>query len=497
MSLEGNSWVCRAWRIFCTQAALLSITACAVGPDYRKPSVPTPENFKEGIEWQRAQPNPQGAVSSQWWLEYQDDALSHLVDQALQANQSIAAAEANYRLAQATVSSNVALLFPTVTAGLSGTRSDYGSSASVSSGTVAGGQTVVSAYLSGSWEPDLWGSIRRKIESSKASAQATDAELAGERLSIAASVATDYFELRQADVDIDFLKQQQQIDARILTMTQDGYALGTSSNDDVLTAQDTLELVIADLQATEVSREQDEHAIAVLIGVPPGGFSIEALHEYVFAAVAVPLVLPSQLLERRYDVVNSERTAAAANASIGVAVAAYFPTLELSAEGGFQHNALANLFSAPNRFWTLGPSLVGTLFDGGAHSAAVREARATYDSDVATYRQTVLASFESVEDSLSSCNHLRQQAQAYINIYERNKRLFASQQAQHTVGTTSEQGLLTQQLTLLQAEQNLKDTQASLTQNTVTLIKNLGGGWQWNGAQNANAQDVPAGVKSP
>jgi NodT family efflux transporter outer membrane factor (OMF) lipoprotein len=475
----------------------LSVTACAVGPNYRQPSVPTSEIFKEGVEWQRAQPNPQGAVSSEWWLEYRDDELSRLVDRALKANQSIAAAEANYRLAQAIVSANVAVLYPTVTAGLTGTRSYYGSGAAASSGTAGGTQTAVSAYVAASWEPDLWGSVRRSIESSKESAQATDAELAGERLSIAASVATDYFELRQADVDIDFLQQQQQLDARILVMTQKGYALGAASNDDVLTAQDTLELVIAELQATQTAREQDEHAVAVLIGVSPGSFSIEARHGYEFAAVAVPLVLPSQLLERRYDVVSAERTAAAANAKIGVAVAAYFPTLELSAEGGFQHNKLADLFSLPNRFWTLGPSLVGTIFDGGAHSAAVREARATYDSDVATYRETVLGSFQSVEDSLSSCNHLKQQAQAYSNIYERNKRLFASQQAQYTVGTASEQNLLTQQLTLLQAQQNLTDTQASLTQNTVTLIKNLGGGWQWNGAQSAVRQNAPAGSNSP
>ena len=213
--------------------------------------------------------------------------------------------------------------------------------------------------------------------------------------------------------------------------------------------------------------------------------------------MAVPLVLPSQLLERRYDVVSAERTAAAANAKIGVAVAAYFPTLDLAAEGGFDHNALAGLFSMPNRFWTLGPSLVGTLFDGGAHSASVREARATYDSDVANYRQTVLASFQSVEDSLSSCNHLRQQAQAYLNIYERNQKLFASERAQYTVGTASEQDLLTQQLTLLLAQQNLADTQASLAQNTVTLIKNLGGGWQWDGARSGARQAVPAAMASP
>jgi NodT family efflux transporter outer membrane factor (OMF) lipoprotein len=483
------------------------VTACAVGPDYRQPAVQTPEIFKEGIDWQRAQPNPQGALSSSWWLEYQDDELSRLVDQSLKANQSIAVAEANYRLARATIAANVAILYPTLTAGLSGTRSEYGSGAAASSGTATGGtatgstatgaQTVISAYASASWEPDLWGGIRRKIESSKDSAQGSDAQLAGARLSIAASVAIDYFELRQADVDIDLLQQQHEIDERILTMTQTGYAMGTASNDDVLSAQDTMEFIIAELQATQTAREQDEHAIAVLIGMAPGGFSIEVRHEYVFVALAVPLVLPSQLLERRYDVVSAERAAAAANASIGVAVAAYFPTLDLSAEGGFQHNKLADLFSMPNRFWTLGPSLVGTLFDGGAHSAAVREARATYDSDVATYRQTVLTSFENVEDSLSSCNHLKQQAQAYSNIYERNKQLFASQHAQYTVGTASEQSLLTQRLTLLQAEQNLEDTQASLTQNTVTLIKNLGGGWQWDGAQSADRHNVPAGVKSP
>jgi len=320
---------------------------------------------------------------------------------------------------------------------------------------------------------------------------------AGARLSIAASVATDYFELRQADLDIDSLQQQRELDARILTMTQTGYARGAASGDDVLAAQDILDLVVAGLQPTQTAREQYEHAIAVLVGVPPGGFAIAPRHDYAFAALAVPLVLPSQLLERRYDVVSAERSAAAANAKIGVAVAAFFPTLDLSAEGGFEHNALANLFSLPNRFWTLGPSLVGTLFDGAAHSAAVREARASYDSDVANYRQTVLASFQSVEDSLSSCNHLEQQARAYLNIYERNKRLFASQQAQLRVGTASQQTLVNQQLTLLQAQQNLEDTQASLAQYTVTLIKNIGGGWQWDGTGSVARQPGSAGDMPP
>jgi NodT family efflux transporter outer membrane factor (OMF) lipoprotein len=480
----------------CGLVAISCLTACAVGPDYRRSSVQVPETFKEGVEWRRAHANPQGAIASAWWLDYHDEELTRLVDAAFTANQSIAAAAANYRLAQATVAASVASLYPTVTAGFSGTREETAIGAG-GAGTVHGTQTVISANVSASWEPDLWGQIRREIESSKASAQASDAELAGERLSIAATVATDYFQLRQADIDTDYLNQQLAIDTRLLAMIQAGFTLGTSSNDDLLTAEDTLALVVADLQTTQTAREQDEHAIAVLTGVPPGGFTIMPRHEYVFAALAVPLLLPSELLERRYDVVNAERTAAAANAKIGVAEAAFFPTLDLSAEGGFQHNALANLFSLPNRFWSVGPSLAGTLFDGGSRSAAVREARATYDLDVANYRQTVLSAFASVENVLSSCNHLKEEAETYAGIFRRNQSLFDSQHAQYSVGTASEQTLLTQQLILLQAAQNLKDTQASLTENTVTLIENLGGGWQWDDTKGAAVSNPiePAGIK--
>jgi NodT family efflux transporter outer membrane factor (OMF) lipoprotein len=450
---------------------------CAVGPDYHQPAVQIPEGFKEGADWQRAQANPQGSLSNTWWLEYHDEQLSKLVDDALQANQSILAAEAAYRLAQATVSASAAALYPTVSASVSGTRSESGSGAAAATGIPPGVNHAVTVSAAASWELDLWGQTRRQIESSKASAQASDAQRAGERLSIAASVASDYFALRQADMDIDFLQQQQQVDTDILAMTQASYAQGGSSGDDVLIAQDTLEAVIAVLQATQTQREQYEHAIAVLVGVPPGGFSIEPRKDYVFVTPAVPLSLPSQLLERRYDVVTAERQAAAANAKIGVAQAAFYPTLDLSAQGGYEHNQFAHLFSLPNRFWTLGPTLAETIFDGGARRAAVREARATYDEDVANYRQTVLAAFQSVEDSLSSWNHLQQQAQAYTNIYQRTQKLFDSTRAQRDVGTASQQSLLSEQLTLLSAKQSLLDTQASLTQSSVSLIKNLGGGW--------------------
>ncbi|WP_245643932.1 efflux transporter outer membrane subunit [Paraburkholderia oxyphila] len=467
---------------------------CAVGPDYRKPTIDIPTSFKEGVEWQRAQADPQATLSSTWWRDYHDDTLTQLVEQALQANQSIAQAEAAYRLAQATVAANTASLFPTISAGISGSRAGTGEGAVAASGGALspGVHNTVTADAAATWELDLWGQVRREIESSKASAQASDAQLAGQRLSIAASVVSDYFELRQADVDIDLLEQQRRIDAGVLDMTRASYAQGESSNDSVLTAQDTLEVVIADLQSTQTAREQYEHAIAVLTGVPPGKFSIASEPHYAFVAPSVPLSLPSQLLERRYDVVSAERAAASANAKIGAAEAAFFPNLTLSAQGGFQHSALANLFSLPSRYWTLGPQLAGTIFDGGARTAAVHGARATYDEAVAGYRQTVLSAFESVEDSLSSWNHLAQQEHAYADIYQRNKQLFDSEHAQYQIGTTSRQSLFSEQLTLLLAQQNLVDTQASLTLSSVTLIKNLGGGWQWD-----EANEVPANAAAP
>ena len=477
----------------CVAAALLCLSACAAGPDYRRPSAQLPESFKEGADWQRAQATPGKALSSTWWLDYGDARLTQLVEAALRANQSIAAAEAAYRVAQATVSATRAALLPTVSASVSATRSSSSAATAVINGIPAGVTNTITASAAASWEPDLWGKVRRQVEASKATAQASDAQLAGQRLSVAASVAGNYFALRQADLDITLLRRQQQIDERLLAMIQANYSVGAASSDQVLFAQDTVEATIAALQATQTVREQYEHALAVLTGIPPGDFAVELAPQYQFTTPAVPLSLPSQLLERRYDVVVAERNAAAANARIGVAQAAFYPSLDLAAEGGFQHNRLAHLFTLPSRFWTLGPTLAETLFDAGARSAAVREARATYDEQVANYRETVLAAFQSVEDSLSSWNHLQQQAQAYSSIFERNQRLLVSTRTQRELGTQSEANLLTQELTLLQAEQNLRDTQASLAQSSVELIRNLGGGWQWDeNRQAASAAALPS-----
>jgi NodT family efflux transporter outer membrane factor (OMF) lipoprotein len=472
--------------------ALASLAACMLGPDYRTPVVQVPQGFKEGVEWRRADANPQAAIASTWWRMYGDDKLNELVGQALVANQSIAVAEAAYRVALATVEANRAGLFPIITANVSGTRAGgaleaagAAQGAGFPSAAIPGNRTV--ALGSVSWELDLWGKVRRQVEQAKANAQASDAQLAGARISIAASLASDYFDLRRADYDIQALKEQQEIDDRILAMTQAAFAEGNASNDDVLFAQQELETVTALLQAFATRREQDEHAIAVLTGVPPSALSIAPDPDYRFVAPAVPAVLPSQLLERRYDVVSAERSAAAANASIGVAEAAFFPTLALSAGGGFTHDTIAHLFTVPYRFWTLGPDLAQTIFDGGARTAAVHEARANYDGSVANYRNTVLSAFQSVEDSLSSMNHLRAQEGAYAKVLDSNLWLFGSQEAQFGAGAVSLQNVLMQRLTLIQAQQSLRDTQALLAQSHVLLIKSLGGGWRRDDAGVASA----------
>lgn len=461
----------------------ISLSGCMVGPDYQKPTIELPMTFKEGAQWQRAQANPQGALDSQWWQAYQDPVLNNLIVRSAKANQSIVAAEAAYRLAQAQVASSRAGLWPTVGVGLSAARGvGGGASGSTTSGltgvSTGGVEQSVSATLSASWEPDLWGMVRRGIESSNATLQSSDALLAGVRLSIDASVATNYLALRQLDIDIDLLQKQQTINQQLLEMIQAQTVQGTATNDQLLVAQDQLATVIADLQTSQRSREQAEHALAVLVGVAPAQFNLPALHSYNFVLPMPPPTLPSSLLQRRPDVVSAERVAAAANAKIGVAEAAFFPTLNLTAEGGYRGTALGGLFSLPNRIWTLGPALAETIFDGGAREAAKQQAQASYDQDVANYRGTVLSALQNVEDNLSAINHLHVQAQSYQQMYQRNQQLFGSQEAQLSAGTVSRQAVLTQQLVLLQAEQNWRDTQGLLSQGSVALFQSLGGGWQ-------------------
>ncbi|MBK5476111.1 efflux transporter outer membrane subunit [Pseudomonas sp. TH21] len=456
----------------------LVLGGCMVGPDYQKPAMPLPQTFKEGAQWQRAASNPQGALDSQWWLAYQDPVLNDLVARSAKANQSIIAAEAAYRLAQAQVASSRAGLWPTVGVGLSGSRGEGGDGTTSSSTTSTGVKNSVSATLTASWEPDLWGEVRRGIESSQAAAQQSDALLAGVRLSISSSVASNYLALRQMDIDVRLLQQQQAINQQLLAMIQAQFTQGVATNDQLLVAQDQLTTSIADLQTSQRDREQYEHALAVLVGMAPSEFSVAPRNDFSFVVPRPPLTLPSTLLQRRPDVVAAERSAAAANAKIGVAEAAFFPTLDLTAQLGYRGSALGGLFSLPNRIWTLGPALAETIFDGGAREAAVKQAEASYDQIAANYRGTVLSALQNVEDNLSAINHLQTQADAFQQVYQRNQQLFGSQEAQLRAGTVSRETVLTQQLVLLQAEQNLRDTQGQLSQGSVALIQSLGGGWQ-------------------
>ena len=478
--------------------ALAGLAGCAVGPNYSRPTLAVPDHFKESVEWRRAQPGSALTLRDDWWRGYHDAVLDRLVEQALMANQSIAAAEAAYRVAQATVRGNVAALYPTVTADLGASRSGIGAGVPAVAGGngVAATGNLVSLGAVASWEPDLWGSVRRSIEAARASAQASDAQLAGVRLLIAASVVADYFALRQADGDIALLQSQSDIDARILHMTQASWRGGAASHDDVLAAQNTLDATVAALQSTQGAREQDEHAIAALLGLPPAAFSLLRQPGYAFTVPPIPPMLPSQLLLRRYDVVSAERTAAAANARIGVAEAAFFPTFTLSAQGGFDSSTFAQLLSYSDRLWTLGPDLAATLFDGGARNAAVASAHAAYDEDVAVYRNTVIAAFQGVEDSLSSMHHLGVQASAQALILRGNEQLYASARAQRRVGASSEQNLLGAKLALLKARQNLVDARAVFSESSVTLIKNLGGGWQWSAAGGSPAPVAAAATQT-
>ncbi len=464
--------------------AFTGLAACGVGPDYVRPQIEVPERFKEGFDWQRAHPGTDESLHDDWWRIYRDNVLDGLVDRALKANPSIAQAQAAYRVSQAAVRAAAAAYYPTVSAGLGASRTGFGSNAPEVVGAFPGirAYNLLSVSAGASWEPDLWGSVRRSVESARAGADASDAQRAGVRLSIAAAVAADYFALRQADADIALLQQQRDIAARLRDMSVGARALGGASDDDVLVAGNALDAVAAALQALQALREQDEHAIAALLGEAPAAFSLPPQRDYAFAAPALPSALPSQLLERRYDLVIAERTAAAANAKIGVAEAAFFPSLTLSAQGAFDSESLPHLLSYSNRVWTLGSSLAEKLFDAGARDAAVEAARASYDADVASYRNTVIAAFQGVEDALSSMHHLDEQAAAQARILAANQTLYEHARAQWRAGAASEQSALGARFVLLQSQQSETDTRAAWVRSSVALIMNLGGGWQWKRA---------------
>ena len=445
------------------QRLILSVlvAACSVGPNYTRPTMDVPAAYKEAGEWKVAQP-ADDANRGKWWEIFSDAELSRLEEQVEVSNQNVRAADAQYRNSQALADAARAGYFPIVSASGSASRSSArsGGSSSTATSSSTGGSSgpsnQFSASLSASWEVDVWGKVRRTVEASEANVQASAADLASLRLSMQATLAQDYFQLRIADAQQRLLEATVAGYERSLTLVTNQYNAGVVAKSDVAQATTQLKSAQAQLIDVGVQRAQFDHAIAVLIGKAPADFSIAAKALDVVVP-AIPRELPSALLERRPDIAAAERRAAAANAQIGVAEAAYFPSLTLSASGGFAGSSLGHLFSLPNRFWSIGAALAETVFDAGRRRAETRGAIASFDAAVANYRQTVLAGFQEVEDNLVALRLSLNQYRAGIVTYLQ---------------------VVTAQNTELTNERAALDLLRRRMVAAATLVKALGGGWK-------------------
>ncbi len=438
--------------------------------------------YKELAGWKIAAPH-EAVAGGPWWSIYHDPLLDSLARQVNVNNQTVKEDEAAYRAAVALVREAQASFYPTIGVNTGVTRSSGGGGTSSSGGVAGfsgghgfGPTTQYSLEGSADWAPDIWGKIRRQVESQAAAAQVSAADLAYAQLSEQGTLATDYFNLRAQDSLTKLLQDTAAAYRRALQITQNQFNAGTVSQLDVATAQAQLQSVVAELVGVGVLRAQYEHAIAILIGRPPAALSIpfSPLPE---AVPVVPPGLPSTLLERRPDIAAAERTMQEENALIGVAVAAYYPDITLSALGGFVGNPIGQLFDVANRVWSLGAAASETLFEGGLRPAQVANARATYDQAVATYRQTVLSAFQQVEDELAALRIYEQQAAAQAVAIAAAQQAVAIALNEYQAGTVAYTTVITQQEVLL------ADQQAALTvlQNrfvaSVALIQALGGGW--------------------
>lgn len=455
----------------------LCLAACAVGPEYKRPAAETPAAFKEApAGWKPAEPQDAQARSN-WWEVFGDSELNALVERVAQANQTLRASLANYNRAQALERQARAGYFPTLSAGASTSR---GSSSSSSSLGTSRAITSNEVSVSAGWEPDLWGRVRRSVESQDATVAASRADLESTRLSLQAQVVQSYFQLRVADAQRVLLDDAVQAYTRSLELTRNRYTQGVVTRADVVQAQAQLAAAQAQYTEVDITRAQLEHAIATLIGVAPSALTLAARPELArsIAVPAVPGLLPSQLLERRPDIAGAERRMAAANAQIGVARAAWFPTLDLSGTLGYRSNRWADLISAPNRLWSLGASLVETIFDGGARSASVDAAIASYDASVATYRQTVLSAFQEVEDNLVSLRVLADEANYQHEAVAAARESLELTTNQYKAGTVSYLNVISAQTTLFGNQQNELNLRSRQLVASAVLIRALGGGWQ-------------------
>ena len=459
----------------------VTIAGCAVGPNYHRPPAANPQRFKEAEGWKPAEPR-EAASGTDWWSIYGDATLDSLEKQIDVSNQTLKASEAAWRQATALVSQARAGLFPTI--GVSATAARSGGSGGRANAATIGGQVAPLTHPvnefellgTASWDLDIWGKIRRTIESDVANAQASEADLAAARLSAQGALASDYIQLRVADEQQQLLTKTVEGYQRSLDITQNQYHVGVVAKVDVITAQTQLEGAQSQLIAIGVTRATLEHAIAVLIGKAPADFSLPPATLGATVPV-IPAGLPSTLLERRPDVSAAERRMAAANAQVGVAIAAYFPDLTLNGTYGFASNMVSGLVHASNIFWSVGGALNETLLDFGARPAQVRQARAAYDQTVANYRQTVLTAFEQVEDELATLRILQQQVDVQEQTVKSADLAVQLTLNQYRAGTVVYTAVVTAQAIALGDAQTLLTIRQNRLVASVALIQALGGGW--------------------
>lgn len=443
------------------------LAGCSVTPTYHTPATPQPAAFKEAQGWAPAAP-ADTLERGQWWTLFNDPVLNGLMDSIDVSNQNVAAAVAAYDQARSLVQQQRASLFPSVTLNTGATRS---------SGEAGAGNRY-NLGIGGSWEPDVWGRLRAGVSAAQASAQASQADLASARLSAQGELAADYFSLRSSDATLALLNTTIEGYQRALQITQNRYKAGIAAHSDVLQAQTQLANAQADQQTVVRQRAQLEHAIAVLAGKAPADFAIAPTSSWQVVVPEVPVGVPSTLLQRRPDIASAERRVAAANAQIGVARAAYFPNIGLTASyGTASTSSLADLFKASNAVWSLGLSAAETIFNAGATSAAVSGAEAAQRQSAAHYRQTVLTAFQDVEDQLSASRVLASQQDLRRQASEAADQVEQQMVNRYKAGQVSYTDVITAQVTALTARRSLVQVQSDRQAAAVSLIQALGGGW--------------------
>jgi NodT family efflux transporter outer membrane factor (OMF) lipoprotein len=450
-------------------AFALAAGACTMGPNYARPDAPAPAAWKELPPHKTAEPAdtlPRG----NWWEVFNDPVLNELEERVAAANQTLRASEANHRSAQAAVTGARAGLFPTIGGSVGATRSRIGGRAGGTSGT------SYNASVNAQWEIDLWGRIRRLVEAAQDTAQATAADVENTRLSLQSELAVDYLQLRVADAGRRILEATVAAYERSLVLTQNRYAAGVAARSDVVLAETQLLGARASLIDIDATRAQLEHAIADLTGRAPADVSIAAV-EAVPSVPDIPVTVPSALLERRPDVAVAERNVAAANAQIGAATAAIYPTLDLSGAIGLAGTSLSNWLLLPNRVWSLGAAFAGTLFDAGLRESQREQAVAAYDATVADYRQTVLDAFRDVEDNLALLRVLGEESRVQAETVRAARESVTLTTNQYRAGLVAFLNVVTVQAVQFQAERNQVDLEGRRLVAAVNLVKALGGGF--------------------